>query len=99
MQALKGLVFGMAALIVVGVGLLIYGISQNVGPAMGEGEGPAPFGTIRASLPAGATVQDVHLDGDSLVVRLTLAGGGATLLVFRLSDGRQIGTIELQPGQ
>ena len=97
MQAIKALVFGMAILIVIGVGLLIYGISKNVGPVVGEG--PAAFGTVRASLPAGATVEDVHLDGESLVVRLSLAGGGATLMVFRLTDGRQTGTIELQPGR
>ena len=54
-------------------------------------------GTIRADLPAGATVADVQIQDGTMMVRLALPDGGAQIMVFRLSDGRQTGTIELQP--
>jgi hypothetical protein len=33
----------------------------------------------------------------SALVHLTMPDGGVQIMVFRLSDGRQTGTIELQP--
>lgn len=94
MQAIKALVFGMALLIVAGMALLVYGLTAKVDDVAG---GPAAFGTVRAALPAGATVAETAVDGDTLVIRLSLPNGGATVMVFRLSDGRQLGAVELQP--
>ena len=94
MQALKALVIGMGLLIVAGMAILVYGLTNKFGETVG-GE-TAAFGTIRATLPAGATVQDTQLDGDAMIVRLEMPDGSAQIMVFRLSDGRQTGTIELQ---
>ena len=99
MQALKALVIGMGVLIVAGVAILVYGLTGKLGD-VAEEQDPnpsAPFGTIRVEMPAGATVRDATLDGDRMVVRLLLPDGGARLMVFRLSDGRQIGAVEFQP--
>ena len=98
MQALKALVISMGVLIVVGVAILVYGLTSKLDDVAVEEEPDLtdPFGTIRVEMPAGATVQDTTLDGDRMVVRLLLPDGGARLMVFRLSDGRQIGTVELQ---
>jgi hypothetical protein len=90
MQALKALVIGMGILIIAGMAILVYGLSTKFGSTMG-GKETAPgmtqaFGTIRATLPAGASVENVQMHD-----------GGVQLMVFRLSDGRQTGTIELQP--
>lgn len=98
MQALKAAVIGMGVLIVIGMGLLVYGVTSGFGslgdPAAGKG-----FGTVRARLPAGATIAGTTLDGDRLLVRLALPDGGGRLMIFHLGDGRQIGTVELEAAQ
>lgn len=95
MQVIKAIVIGMGLLIVAGMALLVYGLTSGFDAAKG-GDGAAAFGTIRATLPSGATVQGTDLDGDTMVVRLGMPDGGVRIMVFRLSDGRQVGTIELQ---
>jgi hypothetical protein len=103
MQAIKALVIGMGFLILVGLAILVYGLTNRFGSTMGDGDaasataGPAAFGTIRAALPAGAEVAGVQMQDGAVMVHLTLPDGGAQIMVFRLSDGRQTGTIELQP--
>ncbi len=96
MQAIKAMVIGMGVLIVVGMGILVYGLTSQYEPAADGGDAAAAFGTIRATLPSGATVQGTDLDGDTMLVRLGLPDGSVQIMVFRLSDGRQIGTIDLQ---
>jgi len=98
MQVVKAVVIGMGFLIFAGIAILIYGMSSKYGGSDGgAGKGPAAFGTIRASLPADATVAGVQMQDGTIMVHLTLPDGGAQIMVFRLSDGRQTGTIELQP--
>lgn len=95
MQVIKAIVIGMGFLIVAGMALLVYGLTSGFDSAKG-GDSAAAFGTIRATLPSGATVQGTDLDGDTMLVRLGMPDGGVQIMVFRLSDGRQIGTIDLQ---
>ncbi|MGD8808280.1 MAG: hypothetical protein PVG24_01685 [Gammaproteobacteria bacterium] len=100
MQVIKAVVIAMGALILIGLGILAYGLTNKFGATMsdrGAGDATAAFGTIRAALPAGATVSDIAMQDGTVVVHLTLPDGGAQIMVFRLSDGRQTGTIELQP--
>lgn len=100
MQVIKALVIGMGVLIVLGLGLLAYGLTTKFGETVSSdasGSSATAFGTIRADLPAGATVADVQIQDGTMMVRLALPDGGAQIMVFRLSDGRQTGTIELQP--
>jgi hypothetical protein len=97
MQALKALVIGMGILIIAGMAILVYGLSNKFGTSLSPKASDAAFGTIRASLPAGAAVESVLLQDGSVLVHLAMPDGGAQLMVFRLSDGRQTGTIELQP--
>ncbi len=98
MQAIKAIVIGMGFLIVAGMAILVYGLTNTFEPSKSSkgGDGSAAFGTIRATLPSGATVQGTDLDGDTMLVRLAMPDGGVQIMVFRLSDGRQIGTIDLQ---
>ncbi len=101
MQALKVVVIGMGVLIVIGMGLLAYGVTAGFG-SLGERASATSakgFGTVRARLPAGATVVESTHDGDRLSVRLSLPDGGARIMIFHLGDGRQIGTIELESGR
>lgn len=110
MQALKIAVIVMGVLIVIGMGLLIYGIATRI--ATGEGEGaaagvaapssalPAPgtFGDVAASLPEGAEVLDATSDGRRLLVRIALLGGGQQVLVFDLDTGASLGRLTMQRG-
>ncbi len=98
MQALKVIVIGMGVLIVIGMGLLAYGVTAGFG-SLGERASAKGFGTVRARLPAGATIVQSTHDGDRLSVRLSLPDGGARIMIFHLGDGRQIGTIELESGR
>ena len=98
MQALKVVVIGMGVLIILGMGLLAYGVTVGFG-SLGERASAKGFGTVRARLPAGATVVRSTHEGDRVSVHLGLPDGGARIMIFHLGDGRQIGTIELEPGR
>jgi hypothetical protein len=97
MQILKAVVIGMGILIVAGMAILVYGIGSRFGDGVAGKDAAPAFGTIRAALPAGATVASVQMQEGSALVHRTMPDGGVQIMVFRLSDGRQTGTIELQP--
>lgn len=99
MQALKALVIGMGILIIAGMAILVYGLTSQFGSTVAGKDQTQAFGTIRATLPAGATVENVQMQDGSVLVFLSMPDGGVQLMVFRLSDGRQTGTIELQPAR
>lgn len=103
MQALKALVIGMGILIIAGMAILVYGLAGKFGVTVADKNEAQSlvqaFGTIRATLPAGASVENVQMQDGSVLVHLLMPDGGAQLIVFRLSDGRQTGTIELQPAR
>ncbi|MGH6619420.1 MAG: hypothetical protein ACREF6_07740 [Alphaproteobacteria bacterium] len=111
MQALKALVIGMGILIIAGMAILVYGLSSKFGSNMAAKDTrqdgrqdvgqntAAAFGTIRAALPAGASVESAQMQDGKVMVFLAMPDGGVQLMVFRLSDGRQTGTIELQPSR
>jgi hypothetical protein len=97
MQAVKAIVIGMGILIIAGVAILVYGLTNKFGAPASPKPSEAAFGTIRATMPAGASVESVQLQDGNALVQLAMPDGGAQIMVFRLSDGRQTGTIELQP--
>lgn len=111
MQALKALVIGMGILIIAGMAILVYGLSSKFGSNMAgndvrqdSGQDMMPgaaqaFGTIRAALPAGASVESAQMQDGKVMVFLAMPDGGVQLMIFRLSDGRQTGTIEFQPAR
>lgn len=97
MRALKTLVIGMAVLIFACVVILIVGIVEKAGEFDGEPPAEAAgFQAARIALPTGATVEETHLDGDRILVRLKLADGTARLIVVSAATGKQTGTIDLK---
>ena len=98
MRALKGVVIGMGLLIVLGMGLLVYGLATRLGGAA-DGAGEPDFGTVRAALPAGARIGAVAVQDGRIVVPVQLPGGGAEILVFGLESGRRLGAIALDPSE
>ena len=97
MRALKALVIGMAVLIFAGVVVLIVGLVEKAGELDGDPpQKAAGFEDARIALPTGATVEQTHLDGDRILVRLKLADGTSRLIVVSVATGKQTGTIDLK---
>lgn len=110
MRAMKGLVIGLGALIVLSFVLLFYGFITNiVGP---EAERAAPsdksraaapplpksgFGTTRLALPTGCNVVDMRPDGARLYLRTGPAGLCERIVVVDTATGAELGTIQITP--
>lgn len=112
MQALKALVIFLGVLIVIGMGILAYGIMLKFGEWQAKKDvetTPAPLavttpvvaevwtGDLKVAIPAGARVAETVVADGQLIVRLSLADDSQRYLIFDLGTGRQIGAIELQP--
>ncbi len=102
MNALKALVIGMAVLIVIGIGLVGYGLMRGKAvqpqpqtvtlPTMAEG---TPF-DVTLPLPHGARLEQVAATADRIVLRLTGPEGDKLLLVDA-HTGKLAGTVALVP--
>jgi hypothetical protein len=98
MALLKGLVIGMGVLIVLGMGLLAWGVySKTRGGAAAEFEAAA-FGDILVDLGPGCTLASVTPDGARVWLR---AEGPAPacqrVIAVDLASGRTLGSIGAQP--
>lgn len=106
MRALKAFVIGMAILLTLGVVVVVVAIVQRAGetggPAPASASAQAPvtalpsFDKGRIVLPAGAEIVDMVAEGERLVLRLKLAGGGERLIILDMASGRPLGTVELE---
>lgn len=107
MQALKALVIFMGVLIVIGMGILAYGISVKFGeqveqeattspgpPAMTP---PSWDGDLAVAVPAGAQVAETLVAEGRMIVRLALPDGGQRYVVVDLATGRRLGAVDLSP--
>ena len=93
MHTVKILVFGMGGLIVaMTVMLIVAALVVNR-----TDDAPAFAGAI--DLPQGASVGDLEVDGDRIVVRVELPGGGWRLLVIDARTGRSQGVVDLRTGR
>jgi len=105
--ALKAAVIVMGVLIVAGMGFLVYGLSVGLhkatvtdGEVLTEAPPPittalAQFGDINIDLPEGAQVEDYKIQGDRLIVSISIFGGGIQLIIVDLASGSRLGTINL----
>lgn len=96
MQAIKALVIGMGVLIVVGMIVLVYGVTTKFGKPSLRGEAVRDFGEVRVTLPAGAAVEDARLEGNTLVVRLRGPDKAVQVLLFRREDGKRVGSFRFE---
>lgn len=109
MRAIKGLVIGMGVLLVGGLALLVYGISQKAGnpdykmfrgsPASKTAATVpvAGFGETRLPLPAGCEVAEMRPDGPLLYLRIGPAGACERIIVIDVATGLSTGSIWLRP--
>ncbi len=99
MRGLKALVIFLGVMIVAAAGLIVYGIVSKLGDrAVADGRTSSSFGEQTIALPSGADVESFVVEDSRLIIHLTLADGGARLLVLDLDTGRQLGTIMLDKG-
>lgn len=106
MRAMKGLVIGLGALIVLSFVLLFYGFITNIAgteeePASAVAVAPPPpqpgFGTARLVLPAGCNVVDMRPDGSRLYLRTGPVGLCERIIVIDTGTGTELGTIQITP--
>ncbi|MEQ9487531.1 MAG: hypothetical protein RIM72_00910 [Alphaproteobacteria bacterium] len=106
---LKAAVIVMGILIVAGMAFLVYGLSVGLhkdtsvetqtgqdAPTAPAAPATAAFGDIDIDLPAGSQITDYKIQGDRLVISVSVLGGGASLIVVDLSSGTRLGTITLK---
>jgi hypothetical protein len=106
MKALKALVIGMGLLIVIGLGLVGYGLFVKGSGVHGEashrpvslpGE-PAPAGqgyfSVELPVSAGSHLEQMTASGDKLLLRLSGADG-ERILVLDANTGHLAGTVTL----
>ncbi|MBB4285255.1 hypothetical protein [Roseospira goensis] len=95
MAAVKGLVAFMSLLLLLGLGLLGYGMVQKSDEMrQPEGSGLAAFGPAGLDEPAGTRITHMVSDGRGRVL-LGLTGGGRPdrVAVIDAADGRRLGTL------
>ena len=90
LKPVKRAVWVMSVLIVVGLGLLVYGLATRIG-----GLAPAPHGTIEMHYPSGQTLRQVveARDGGLLFV---FDGDGGQSVVRLSADGEHINRVVLK---
>lgn len=99
MQAVKAVVIGMGLLIVAGLALLFYGLTQGVGKL--GGGGGEPLGEVVVPVPEGCVIADARIEAPHLVLRLDgLAERGCQQVVLiDLDSGRIQGRILATPSR
>lgn len=110
LRALKFLVIAMGAVIVIGTAVLVITIIQRVGakltddgPASQVGQAAAPestapkgFGSRTLDVPRGSRIVNMVAEGNRLIVRLDVAGGGRQILILDTMTGARLGTFEVR---
>lgn len=108
MKIVKASVIIMGLLIVLGMGLLVYGFATRLGKAPSDGEAAdtAPlvpttgqvgsFGDVHVSLAAGEIVLHMQAEGARLLLRTKLADGTENIRVYDLATGEALGRFVLE---
>lgn len=103
MKALKALVIGMGLLIVVGLGLLGYGLYRNthhsaqigaVASAIGAPEEAHPYFSVELPVVAGSHLEQMETAGERVILRFSGAEG-ERILVIDPRTGHVTGSISL----
>ena len=105
MTAVKTLVAVMTLMLLIGLGLLAYGMAQQSSKwGQSEGDdarpattGPLPlFNTLALDEPAGSGVAAVVTDGQGRAL-LTITGGGRPdrVVIIDVAEGRRLGVVTL----
>ena len=106
---LKGAVIGMAVLIAIGMGLLVYGVVTKTGPKKPADAGTEPrppvshppkaFGTAHVAVPVDFRVEELAPDGERLYLLIGPSDTPACdmTIVVDPATGRTLGTLRFRP--
>lgn len=94
LQALKILVVTMAFLIIIGLGFLAYGIAANF--AEGEKGGAVVRNPLPLMLPVGAEIRETIINGNRILIRLSMPDNLTHLIIFDIEEGREVQRIEIK---
>lgn len=99
MAAVKSLVAFMGILILIGLGLLGYGMmraSDELGAGQANQNEARHFGAVTLDQPTGSRLRQVMPDGAGRVL-MTVTGGGRPdrVLVVDINSGRMLGSVHL----
>jgi hypothetical protein len=100
MQSIKILVIFMGLLILAGLGLLVYGMVNQVSEVAGPG-GPGGFDEVEIPLPAGCSVVETRVDGGRLIVRTDGPDSNAPcrkIIIIDLESGEVLGRVQFKLG-
>ncbi|MDJ0684727.1 MAG: hypothetical protein QNJ84_08505 [Alphaproteobacteria bacterium] len=94
MQFIKAAVIGMGVLILIGLGLLVYGFATQLGK---QADGvPARYDRSH-DLPADASVLTTHIDGGRLIIETRSEGAGRVYYLYDLETGAALGRLDIAP--
>lgn len=93
MRGLKFLVIFLGVVILGGLVVLGVTIASRTS---GQSTAEKPFAAANVALPKGARIEETHTEGNRLILRVVLEGGGERILILSLKDGALLGTIELE---
>lgn len=100
MQGLKALVFGMAALLLAGIGVLAWGLARHwQGAEMPAAAGDADaqsFAAAQVPAPPGMRFEQMTATADRVLIRFSGAEG-ERIVVLDARSGRVTGTIQIPP--
>jgi hypothetical protein len=88
---LKALVIGMGVLIVAGIGVVAVTLVNRMG---GSASSSPSAAAGRIELPAGARIAETHVDGKTVVLRLTMPDGTSRIAVYE-TGGKLVSMIEV----
>lgn len=105
MPAVKALVFGLGALLLAGIALLIYGLVQKAADPKFKlfqarsagGAAAAAFGETSLALPDGCVFSEIRPDGPRLYLRIGPPGPCERILVIDTMTGQALGSIRPRP--
>ena len=110
MKALKALVIGMGALVVIGLGLVGFGIYRNGHPTVAAGPDPVKANprlsafartdqfALEVAPPPGTRLEQMQAAGDLIILRFAGAGGDRLTIIDPLA-GRITGTVAILPAK
>ena len=94
MQFIKAAVIGMGVLILIGLGLLVYGFATQLGK---QADGvPARYDRSH-DLPADASVLTTHIDSGRLIIETSSEGAGRVYYLYDLETGAALGRLDIAP--
>lgn len=107
MQFLKSVVIGMAVLIALAIGFLIYGLVKKssepnwkpfaaITPAAPASDALPPFGDVSLDLPPQCQIVSTYGESGRLIFELETAEGCPDVIVLDLATGKRLGSVRLR---